>query len=696
MPPPPFIPGETPLGPPASFNTAPTVATAMTQANVAQMNNGSSSSISSVATSGVPTSLGSRLDTSPGPPNWTTVTYRRPPAPSSTRSSNRSTSSAPLRRDDGSDWHRPRDSYRPSAHRPRDNVHRVSRDDRVPDRADPSTRHFDPPPDIWAAPIEEGQPLRPTLIGAGSAEVRSRAIPHNPRYEERETERLQQVTLRMDDRSAVLPTRPADPNLVGPWHGVTISTNFHAYNFELWLVSGCPFTWELFKWICRSSSGNPLSRRTEGEDYILTCQSRYLEIHREREAWNHADTGATRRPLADRLSAPSNNPPSGPSVPRPPTASAHAAHAAHAAAGNHPFQCRQTPSIQTNALSQLGIAIGDLVQPPSPRFEGPSYFGLSPPSPEPSEPADPSDPPTTAKANIRQSTRSSRQVLYDHYANRPADAWPLGVRTRDGYLPTTQSAAPDIYDLLALNTLQALAPNAREDRDLNIEFVELAIELLSVPGFFEKLIEHGCYAIDFYPMSQYAYGRDHMDLCHVAAWIVLHGILPSHHDFPHLRSFAQSARRHRDGVQLSGPVGEFTTGYPKGYSDTRELVESDVTPWRHLNFGTVREGLTTTVPARPGQRGDIAGDSEMPPPEEDVDGIVVPANGDDDALFLEGVTVWVTNLGWFSRAIRAPETVPDNKRIRNGFRRPETISIGFRFGRPETIADTEDIRSPDI
>jgi hypothetical protein len=72
-------------------------------------------------------------------------------------------------------------------------------------------------------------------------------------------------------------------------------------------------------------------------------------------------------------------------------------------------------------------------------------------------------------------------------------------------------------------------------------------EVISVPGFLERLAEVGGYPVEFYPMSQYPFESGGANHCHVAVWILLHGVSTSDEDFLHLRSYCQSARRQTVG-----------------------------------------------------------------------------------------------------------------------------------------------------
>ncbi|KAJ7807165.1 hypothetical protein B0H13DRAFT_1929178 [Mycena leptocephala] len=630
VPPPPFVPGVTPIGPPASFsteNSTNTVATAMTQANVTQMS--ANITLPSPSTSsGVTSTLGSRRDTSSGPPSWTNVNPRHSSAPGSSRSSLRSQTPSSVRRDNGADiesWGRNRDNYRSSSYRPRDNIHRMAREDRErerPDRrgVDTHSRFYAPVPDINLAFLRDGHPQYPAPAGIDPScwDPSADAIPPNMRYEEFEDDRIEQVQAKMDSRTAILPIHLTDPTLVGPWHLITISTTAQAYNFELWLIAGCPFTWELFRWICCSYSGDPTARRTGGEDLILSFQQKYLEIRRERDTWLASQRNSPSRSLADRLTGPSSS------------SSAQGSRAFFNVFAPLATMAPAPRTLQPAARARLNDAIQNISRPRSPRFDGPSYIGLSPPSPEPTGPIDASDVPTTAKANIRQSTRASRETVYNHYANRPADAWPRGVRTETGEIPSTQRASPNIYDLISLGTLQALAPNPREDRNLHNQFIECALELLSVPGFFERIVEIGVYPLEFHALNQYPFTPDNLDHFHVAAWFTLHGILPGHEDFHHLRSFAQSARRQAEGSTNTGNPGEFSSGYPRAASDVENLSSSNITAWRELNFGFTREGLDSSIPSRPS----TSGDAEMQSPLPETDNEVEPGSGmgEDDKL----------------------------------------------------------------
>jgi hypothetical protein len=139
----------------------------------------------------------------------------------------------------------------------------------------------------------------------------------------------------------------------------------------------------------------------------------------------------------------------------------------------------------------------------------------------------------------------------------------------------------------------------------------------------------GNYPLEFHPLNQYPFEGENMDHCHIAAWFTLHGILPEHEDFHHLRSFAQSARRQAEGPSDDDSPGQFASGYPRSATDVESLSADTVIPWRAIDFGMLRDGLETSVPSRPG----ITSDSEMPtPPPEDDEMEPGSGTGDDDKL----------------------------------------------------------------
>ncbi|KAJ7473860.1 hypothetical protein B0H11DRAFT_2236340 [Mycena galericulata] len=596
VPPPPFVSGVTPLGPPTSSASTPAIApapAAMTYANISQLNQNNGLTSPPVSTGPLFPS-GSLGESSSRAPSSVNITHSSSSAPSSSRGSYRSYAAGTSRQDSGSDvssWSRPRDNYRARQHddhRPRGMYYRPNRPDRGP-RRNFGTRDREslmlPPPDIVAAPsTHDGHPLfaSPTHDYRRWGTLTSVPV-HDPEWEAHELQRQREAAERVanDPRAVRHPIRPADANLVGRWHGIRIITVSHAYNFEQWLLAGCPFTWEMFRWMHRSYSGDPVAPHTEGEAFLLTNQHVYFAVHKEREERRAASDRATRsnRPLSERITdAPIAVPSTAP-------------------ASTQPSSSRAV-SIQHAAVQRLNEALAEATRPPSPRFEGPSYVGLSPPSPEPTDAPDPSDPPTVQNSRLRQSTRSSRETVYNHYAARPADTWPAGVRTSEGNLPTTSTASPNILDLISLNTIQALAPNVREDRDAHTHFVERCLELLSIPGYYARLVEIGGYQSDFHPLSPYPYELEMLDHCHIAAWLMLHGIVPGCVDFDALQSFAVSARRFHDPA-TSGMADEFEQ-FPRNVGDVEDMSTDEVTPWAEINFGTLRPGLPESdVPSRP-------------------------------------------------------------------------------------------------
>ncbi|KAJ7675073.1 hypothetical protein B0H17DRAFT_1140510 [Mycena rosella] len=403
-------------------------------------------------------------------------------------------------------------------------------------RPTPATRHPRPraPPRTISHPIArvrllDGHPVFPSPNRWSTP----RSWGPDGSFPAHEAQRRLEATAKVEENAntTILPIHLTEASLVGPWHGITISSYTHAYNFELWILLGCPYTWNI---------GDPTAERTEGKAYILSRQQRYQDDHRLRVQHTEGRTSpdSTRRPLVERLAPP---------------------------AGTRPSPTR-----------------------------GPVYNG----------PADPSNPPTVVKTRVHQT-----------------ETWPRGVRTEIGQIPRTSNALPNVEDLVCLNTLQALAPNALEDRELYDHFMTQAYELLSVPGYFHRIIQFGEYPEDFLPMSPYPFGTEHLDHCAVAAWLVIHGISPSSDDFGMLQSFAQSARRQDDGPAPSNDATEFNTRFPQSTNEVVRLPESSMIHRDALDFGPLREGLVSAVPSQPYAQEDAvmtnAEDDQTVPTDDD-------------------------------------------------------------------------------
>ncbi|KAJ6555108.1 hypothetical protein DFH09DRAFT_1493210 [Mycena vulgaris] len=208
--------------------------------------------------------------------------------------------------------------------------------------------------------------------------------------------------------------------------------------------------------------------------------------------------------------------------------------------------------------------------------------------------------------------------------------WPMGVPDASGIYPTTTRASPFVEDLVALTTIFALAPNFHEDRALHIHSTDSAVELFSIPGYFRHIVQLGEYNVDYVPMGQYPFDVEHLDHCSIAAWFVLHGITPNDGDFHILEHYAQSARRECEDRRSTAPLGEYTTGFPLNVEEMNQLPDNRFIHGRHLNFGTLRDGLESEVSPRPyvAPAPDDSIDSDM----KDVDSDIVQGQNGDDSL----------------------------------------------------------------
>ncbi|KAJ7245517.1 hypothetical protein C8J57DRAFT_1524233 [Mycena rebaudengoi] len=573
----------------------------MTTANVAQLGYRNNSASSSRASSGPPQLLGASRDTSPALPNRSSTTNTRTAAVGSTRSSSfRSSTTSSYRRDDDSDASglRPRGDIRVAHHRDSDNrlreaTHRMAigdrecshRDMRELSRAPLNLRDhlYSTPPNPFDAVLEESQPQFPL---EDADRWREPLVSDQGFASEEENRRCRAISRQANQRTVILPIRPTDASLVGPWHNTTIRMLNQAENLEHWMLSGCPYTIEYYRWLHRSFSGDPTARRSEGEAYLLARQQHILEGVAIRQEWLDSQGQSTTEPpsLANRLS-------DGPVATSSPSC-----------------------GISSRARAQLDDTIRDTQRPPSPRFQGPSYLGLSPPSPGPTRAVDITDGPTDRNTNVHQSTHTDRTTVFCHYQYRPASAWPIGMRDSLGDYPSTHNAVPLLNDVLAHNTIMTLAPNRLEDLELHEYFITMTMQVFSIRGYYHRMVSLGGWIAGAYPLDQFPFRRAWMNHSTVAAWYHGHGILPDSVELPMIEAYAASTRRQMEGSRL--PLSEpytFTNGFPCTSEDVLRVTEGSIVQWQDLDFGETRPGITTGYPSRPSTAGDIdVGASEAP------------------------------------------------------------------------------------
>ncbi|KAJ7243670.1 hypothetical protein C8J57DRAFT_1243270 [Mycena rebaudengoi] len=336
----------------------------MTTANVAQLGYRNNSASSSRVSLGPPQLLGASRDTSTVLPNRSSTTNTRTAAVGSTRSSSfRSPMTGSYGRDDDSD------ASGDSDNRLREATHRMAIGDREHScrnmrelsRAPLNLRDclYSTPPNPFNMVLEELQDAdcwrEPLVSDQGFAA-------------KEENHRHQAISRQANQCTVILPIRPTDASLVGPWHNTTIRTLDQAENLEHWILSGC--------------LGDPTARCSEGEAYLLARQQHILEGIAIRQEWLDSQGQLTTEPpsLANRLS-------DGPVATSSPSC-----------------------GISSRACAQLDDAIRDTQRPPSLCFQGPSYLGLSPPSPGLTRPVDITDGPTDRNTNAHQSMHANRMT----------------------------------------------------------------------------------------------------------------------------------------------------------------------------------------------------------------------------------------------------------------------------------------------
>ncbi|KAJ7178687.1 hypothetical protein C8R43DRAFT_1118058 [Mycena crocata] len=433
-------------------------------------------------------------------------------------------------------------------------------------------RMYGPTPDVASAVTFNGHPQFSRPPPPFSGEFPEYIPAPDPEYVAIERERRgRAIYCQSHNCTAPHPIRPTESNLVGPWHAMRIRTLSEAVNFELWLLAGCRYAREYYSWILRSYSGDPTTWQSEGESYILRRQDHILRGLHDRNEWL-AEEQLCLAPVPEAPNTTSEAPTMLVDTPAPaPQESSSSA-----------------PTLQPRALNDLRMALDDIDQQPA-ELEGQNYLGTSPASPEPIEPADPNDPPTEENTSIRTSTRLTLADAIRFYANCPASGWPRGMRTVSGDIPTSDAASPHPGDVMAYNTIMALAPNRRATFLQHGEFVRISHEIFSIPGYYYRMAQIGGYVGDNEAMSQYPFDADHMNHAQVAVWYITHGIgIDSSIELFNLGSFARSARNVSENrANLTGI--HFTSGFPQNNNDVLRLSADNVPAWEGLSLGNVRE-----------------------------------------------------------------------------------------------------------
>ncbi|KAJ7115524.1 hypothetical protein C8R43DRAFT_1138149 [Mycena crocata] len=457
--------------------------------------------------------------------------------------------------------------------RDRDRRERLEQNRSAPDLR---ARMYGPTPNVTDAVTFNGHPQYPRPSPSGTGDTPEHIPAPNPDYGQIERERRGRAIYRQTrQRNAPHPIRPTEAALVGPWHGIRIRTLSEAVNFELWLLAGCNYAREYYAWILRSYSGDPTTWRSEGESYILRRQDYILRGLRDRADWLREEQ-ARLAPVPESPSTPPEAPDMQVDEPE-------------------PTAITGAPSLQPTALNNLREAL-DQSNERSAEMQGHNFLGTSPPSPEPVEPADANDEPTVETTSIRTSTRLTLADAVRFYANRPASGWPRGMRTSTGELPTSDSAIPNMGDVLAYNTILSLAPNRREVFLQHSEFIRISEELFSIPGYYYRLAQIGGYVGDNEPLGQYPFDADHMNHAQVAAWYITHGIsIDNSIELFSLGSFARSARNvTENNADLKAMT--FTSGFPQNNNDILRLSADNVPAWEGLNYGDIRDDYRRTNP----------------------------------------------------------------------------------------------------
>ncbi|KAJ6517367.1 hypothetical protein C8R47DRAFT_1063056 [Mycena vitilis] len=365
-------------------------------------------------------------------------------------------------------------------------------------------------------------------------------------------------------------------------------------NLIEWLEQGEDTAYEKFKFIVQNASALPADFRAEGEAFILSQQQRI------EHTWWTTTRGGPRPNRAERISGARNGsiatlaraPAPGISMGRTPNSMAGSSYSRdddvqmdedNTAPPTWSFGSvmrAQTPPPELTTIRR---------PPPRPTMGGfqcdaPGYLGRSAPNAIDLAPAAVADgefrkwrglPNTlgTVACNIRTinallpvitgGTITLLPVTYcdiaevaRHYAFADPSTWTTGIRNTLGTRAKRGGDDVHVGDALAFQTLIALGPADRRNRAHQWRgFFETAIQMLSIPGFYEYIVRVGGYPPASLDAEHFPGPTNNTTIPVVAAWLVRHGIPTTGVAIATLEAFGRSCRNARANIADLDNVG---------------------------------------------------------------------------------------------------------------------------------------------
>ncbi|KAJ7093011.1 hypothetical protein B0H15DRAFT_947818 [Mycena belliarum] len=442
-------------------------------------------------------------------------------------------------------------------------------------------RQIQPPPDVTiAARDENGQPILPSVAvdddvsdyGGSSDEDEEDELRNLKKFRTREDMRLQENASR--GTAPPVPMMPP-PLEAGLWAELSFATVVAARNLTRWMTGGCPRARAMYMYLMRYYGANPGARRSDGIQYLMRDQQR------AEAGWLLATTGDS-TPLSRRgdRRGPSRN-------------------------QRRRAKARQAPRIGssgTTSASTKSVADEDDPMAPAPPAlpHRQSYAGRAPL-------------PTTPVEGRLGPELSLDDVVRD-MVGRPPKSWAQAVRLENGdwASPETPAGArPLEADVLASRFFQFIAPVRGAVTSIDrARFMELVLVGLSLPGLFERLVMRGGWVYSAMALEHFPFDAANLTMSQALAWVYQHGIMPATPELRMLQGYATAWRNMRDASP--DPTALEFRAAPRNIFDVLSWPDSQITSWRDLHYGPVRQGIVTTSSRFPA--GGLAASIHAPAP----------------------------------------------------------------------------------
>ncbi|KAJ7079932.1 hypothetical protein B0H15DRAFT_953714 [Mycena belliarum] len=424
-------------------------------------------------------------------------------------------------------------------------------------------REVRPPPDVTSAARDDnGHPILPSVAadddvsdyGGSSDEDEEDELRNLKKFRVREDMRLQENANRGTAPPVPMMPPPAEAGL---WADLSFATVVAARNLTRWMTSGCPRARAMYMYLMRYYGANPGARRSDGIQYLMRDQQR------AEAGWLLASTGDS-TPLSRRGDR------RGPSRNQRRRAKAR--------------QVSRVGSSGTTTASNKSVADDDDPMAPAPtaRPHRQSYAGRAP------LPLTPMD--------GRLGPELSLDDVVQDMVGRTPTTWAQAVRLENGdwASPETPAGArPLEADVLASRFLQFIAPIRGTATSIDrSRFMELVLVGLSLPGLFERLVMRGGWVYAAMPLEHFPFDAANLTMSQALSWIYQHGIMPATPKLRMLQSYAASWRNMRDAIP--DPTSLEFRAAPRNIFDVLSWPDSQISPWRDLHYGPVRQGVTTT------------------------------------------------------------------------------------------------------